>query len=189
MAREYEKYRVNIICEDKEHYYFIRSFLSSQGFNKYKIHTPYGLPEGSQSGEQFVREHFTAGYQAYARGKENTLLVVMQDVDKPDKEPEDIKNKYKQLLDEQKATDKLLLVFPKRNIETWFEWLGQTPPRTEISETTDFSQKHYNAKPAAVGSAAGALYSKSHTAPSVCDNAPNSLIYACGEFENLCKQL
>ncbi|MDR0307238.1 MAG: hypothetical protein LBI42_10425 [Chitinispirillales bacterium] len=190
MARKFEKYRVRVLCEDREHYNFIYGFLVDRGFAERKINMSRELPEGSQSGEQFVREHFNNEYKRYACGQENVLLVIMQDIDHDDKRPEDMKNKYSQLVNNGiKASDKLLFIFPKRNIETWFEWLLQTPPRAEVSESADFKQKHSCTKSTTVGKMASKFYSECHNDHSACDNAPSSLKYSCGEFERLCNYL
>ena len=191
MARNLEKYRVRVLCEDKAQYSFIRGFLTSQGVESDRRISPCrDLPEGTQSGEQFVREHFVNDFREVARGRENVLLVVVQDIDRANRSLDDARNELNGLVQAAgmngfAATDKLLLVFPKRNIETWFEWLQQTPPRSPISEEEDFKLRHLRAKSGKLGKNVSDLYTKSLTDPSVCENAPGSLADACENFRAL----
>ena len=195
MARNLEKYRVRVLCEDRAQYEFIRGFLTDQGIkNNRRISPSHSLPEGTQSGEQFVREHFTADFRTYARRRENILLVVVQDIDRADKSVDDAKNEFSRLVHDAgmrgfAAADKLLFVFPKRNIETWFEWLQQTPPKGIISEDGDFKQKHKQSPSGRLGRNASELYTKNIGDTTVCENAPSSLIAACENYKALCEVL
>ena len=92
MARNLEKYRVRVLYEDRKHFDFIRGFLLSQGVKNARRFFDIELPEGTQSGEQFVRERFISEFQKYARSRENKMLVVVQDIDRDEKMPEDVKN-------------------------------------------------------------------------------------------------
>jgi hypothetical protein len=141
-----------------------------------------------------VRENFVSNYCKYARGRENILLVVIQDIDKTNRTPDDAKNDLNMLvreagMDAFTASDKILLVFPKRNIETWFEWLKKDPPRYEVSEEFDYKLCNKHPESSKLGKSAGDLYTKSLSDPSACENAPNSLIAACDEFNTLCEML
>jgi len=194
MIRNLDKYRIHILCEDQKHYYFIRSFLLSQGVKNNHKFDSIDLPEGSQSGKQFVREHFIKDYQKYTRSRENKILIVVQDIDKDDKTFALVKNDYSLLV--QKAGlgsindfDKLLFVFPKRNIETWLVWFGRENINNKINEVTNFKLVNNLISPADAGKRASNLYTKSRTDESVCINAPKSLIFACTEFESLCEKL
>jgi hypothetical protein len=195
MARNLEKYRVRVLCEDKAQYSFIRGFLKSQGVESdRRIYPCRNLPEGTQSGEQFVREHFVNDFRDIARGRENVLLVVVQDIDRASKSPDDAKKDLNDLVQAAgmngiSATDKLLLVFPKRNIESWFEWLQQTPSRSPVSEEEDYKLRHMRAKFGKLGKTASDLYTQSLSDSSVCKNAPDSLGYACESFKALSEVL
>ena len=195
MARNLEKYRVRILCEDKAQYSFIRGFLMGQGVeNDRRISPCRDLPEGTRSGEQFVREHFANDFREVARGRENVLLVVVQDIDRVNKSLDDARNDLNSLVQAAgmngfTATDKLLLVFPKRNIETWFEWLLQVPPRSQISESDDYKFKHKRSKSGKLGKNASDLYTMSQSDSSVCENTPDSLVNACESFRALSEVL
>ena len=152
------------------------------------------LPEGEQSGEQFVREHFIDSFKSHARSQENVLLVVSQDVDKVDMSPGDLRRNYCMLIQEAglnilDVDDKLLFVFPKRNIETWFEWIQQDIPRGKIDEEKDFKMRHRKPQSGKLGKDASILYTKSLADPSICENAPDSLLFSCEEFKALCERL
>ena len=195
MARNLEKYRVRVLCEDKAQYNFIRGFLKSQGVeNDRRISPCHDLPEGTQSGEQFVREHFVNDFREFARGRENVLLVVVQDIDRVKRTPDDARNQLNNLIQAAgmngfSDSDKLLLVFPKRNIETWFEWLLQSPPRSPISEEEDYKLKHKRSRSGKLGMNASDLYTKSLSDSSACENAPDSLANACERFRALSEGL
>jgi len=195
MARNLEKYRVRVLCEDKAQYSFIRGFLTCQGIESDRRILPCrDLPEGTQSGEQFVREHFVNDFREFARGRENVLLVVVQDIDRANRSPYDARNELNALVQSAgmngfAETDKLLLVFPKRNIETWFEWLLQTAPRSPISEVEDFKLRNIRAKSSKLGRNASDLYIKSLSDLTACENAPDSLANACENFRALSEVL
>jgi hypothetical protein len=122
------------------------------------------------------------------------LLVVVQDIDRANKSLDDARNDLNSLVQAAgmngfTATDKLLLVFPKRNIETWFEWLLQAPPRSPISEGDDYKLKHKRSRSGKLGKNASDLYTKSLSDSSACENAPDSLANACERFRALSEVL
>jgi len=190
MSRSLSKYRVYILCEDTVQYHFIRGFLLAQGIKSNRqIFLFTDLPEGSQSAEQFVRENFLDGFRAYARNQENVLFVVAQDIDFIDRKPEDARREMESILKDNglegiKKTDKLLLIYPKRNIETWFEWLQMEHLQNTVDESRDYKLKHRHAKPKELGEKASKLFDKGD--PDICDSAPASIVYACKGFADLC---
>jgi len=159
-----------------------------------RIQSCRDLPEGTQSGEQFVRENFVNDFRKVARGRENVLLVVVQDIDRANRLPEDARNDLNGLVQAAglsgiTATDKLLLVFPKRNMETWFEWLQQTLPRSPVSEKEDYKLRQMRAESGKLGKNASDIYTEGLSNPLVCENAPESLSYACESFRALSEVL
>ena len=193
MSRSLEKYRVVVLCEDRTHYHFIRGFLIAQGIRESRQITLFkGLPEGRQAGEQFVRENFAEGFRKYASSDENVIFVVIQDIDQGYKTPESAKQEIYATLQEDERrgihkADKLLLVFPKRNIETWFEWLSQESQHNAVDESTDFKLKHKEAKPRKMGERASKLVDMHE--PDICGTAPSSMLHACKGFADLCEAL
>ena len=195
MAKNLERYRVRILCEDKAQYEFMRNFLTNQGvINNRRILPCLQLPEGTQSGEQFVKENFSSEYQKYTRAHENIILVVVQDIDKRYSTFEEAKNAFEIIIRSEglngfTSSDKLMLVFPKRNIETWLEWLKQDYPTRTVSEDNDYKMRNRDLPFGKFGKHASDLYTKSLNDSSVCDTAPKSLVSACEEFKNLCVKL
>ena len=163
MMSAIKEYRVWILCEDRNHYHFTRGFLCQIGINERRIMLAADLPEGKGSGEQFVREQLPIALQKYARHKEKKFLVIMLDVDKAERTPEQILGVLQSVVEGSnlqgiKVTDKLLFVFPKRNIETWFKWLDSDSfIKLSINEIDDYKQTQHNAKPTALGKKAGGL--------------------------------
>jgi hypothetical protein len=195
MARNLDKYRVRVLCEDKAQFDFVRGFLKNQGVEGHnRILSCRDLPEGMQSGEQFVRDNFVNDFRIYAGGRENVLLVVVQDIDRANKSPDEAKSDMNKLVKDAgmagiDASEKLLLLFPKRNLETWFEWLQKSPPRSLVSEDEDYKLRNKRSKSGKLGKSASDLYTKSLSDPSVCENAPDSLANACESFRALCEVL
>ena len=195
MSNNLAKYRVRILCEDRTQYEFMRGFLTDQGIvSNRRILPCCPFPEGTQSGEQFVREHFVDAYNTYACTQENVLLVVVQDIDRRHRSANDARNALEKLVQETgagglSAPDKLLLVFPKRNIETWFAWFMQDPPAEHVSEDTNYKQRHMKLPSGKLGKRASALLRESLIDPTVCTTAPESLVDACERFRNLQEHL
>ena len=82
--------------------------------------------------------------------------------------------------------DKLLFVFPKKNIETWLVWFAQDSKNDTVDETKSYDFNRKQMTPALAGKRAGKLYTESRTNAKECENAPKSLVFACEEFESLC---
>jgi len=196
MKQVFEKYRVWVLCEDRRQYDFIRGFLMSQGVSgnrKFELYAD--LPEGLGSGEQHVRKYFYDALRSHARSKENKFLVIALDVDT--KESKDILQLLEKIVQESdgegiKDSDKLFLVMPKRNIETWFEWFEAIMTCNDsVNETTDYKHKHRNAKPKTFGENFSKIYMDylSKNDKATCDLALPSLQLACNDFGKLCELL
>lgn len=117
-------YKYNILCEDKLTHCFIRRFLISQGVNSRKINA---LPlSAAGCGEQYVREQYPKRLN-YLRSNNfiSNILVVAIDAD-----INTCIERQKQLdeacenasVDKRTSRDKLFLLIPKRNIETWIKY-------------------------------------------------------------------
>ncbi len=125
------KVQVTILCEDKQQQVFARNFLIKSDFEPRKIRV-LPLPDGGQSGEQYVRETYPEQVKIY-RGKSTYLsccLIVVIDADK---------YSVKQRLDsldsaleeysqpKRQPQEKIAIFVPKRNIETWISYLLPLP--------------------------------------------------------------
>lgn len=122
-------YKYNILCEDKLTHCFIRRFLISQGVNARKINA-LPLPAAG-CGEQYVRAQYPKQL-SYLRSTSyvSNILIVAIDADF-----NTCMERQKQLdeacgnagVDKRNSKDKLLLLVPKRNIETWIKYFdGET---------------------------------------------------------------
>lgn len=117
-------YRYNILCEDKLTHCFIRRFLISQGVNARRINA-LPLPAAG-CGEQYVRAQYPKQL-SYLRSTSyvSNILIVTIDADL-----NTCIERQKQLaeacenagVDKRNPKDKLLLLVPKRNIETWIKY-------------------------------------------------------------------
>jgi hypothetical protein len=124
---------VVILCEDTQQEVFVRCWLEKKGFNPRKFRIRKS-PGSKGSAEQFVRIHYPAEVQAQRQKASyspvGSSLVVAVDADIL---TVDLR---KQMLDQQLETslqqkrqlgEKIALLIPKRNIETWIYHLrGQT---------------------------------------------------------------
>ena len=71
--------RIVLLCEDQDTNRFVRRFLSHRNFKARDIHT-VALPDGRQSGEQWVRTRYPAELKAI-RGRQNAFLLAVVDAD------------------------------------------------------------------------------------------------------------
>lgn len=122
--------RVVLLCEDMQLATFIRRFLKRRGWQAHEIREEIS-PPGQGSGEQWVRESFPKQLAAArARGR-GTILVVGTDADTMSV-AERIATLDRACREEnvpaRSSAEPVLMVVPKRNIETWFAYLrgGET---------------------------------------------------------------
>lgn len=116
-------HKYTILCEDKQTQCYIRRFLLAQGISGRKVFT---LPLPADGcGEQYVRFQFPRYLKALrSRNFDSNVLVVIIDADK-----KALAERKAQLNDACESADvpvrtendKLLLLIPKRNIETWIK--------------------------------------------------------------------
>jgi hypothetical protein len=131
-----------ILCEDRQQEAFARRFLKQAGKDLRTLRVEVS-PKGRGSGEQFVRERF-AKELVYYRKRQHRVeqaLVVMIDADRSEvaariAQVEDAATKVGQ--ERRRATERVAIFVPARNIETWLAYLdGQavneddTYPRLE----------------------------------------------------------
>ena len=118
---------VVILCKDRQHEVFMRTFLVGCGIERGRIRVnPYPIAKGSA--EQFVRKKYPSEVKAY-REKRNYLkisLTVMVDAD--NKRVSDRLNELEVSLtgagmNRRQPDEKIGIFVPKRNIETWLHYL------------------------------------------------------------------
>ena len=170
--------RVISLCEDLQTDVFVRRFLRRR-FPRREFR-PLVPPPGSQSGEQWVREQYPDQLRAI-RGKKDAYLIVVIDADKG------TTSRRRAQLDaacddkrvpRRSASDPVLIVVPRRNIETWFAYLGGAT----VDEETEYPrlQRERDCDPHA-----NRLYAMCHEAQRLDEGAPPSLQEACEEYGRL----
>jgi hypothetical protein len=71
--------RIVLLCEDSQTDSFVRRFLKHRNFRARDINT-LPIPQGSGSGEQWVRTRYPAELRAI-RGRQGAYLIVVTDAD------------------------------------------------------------------------------------------------------------
>ena len=120
--------RITLLCEDSQTDSFVRRFLKRRNFRGRDVRT-LPLPEGRRSGEQWVRESYPAQLRAI-RGRQSAWLIVVTDAD--DRSTNDRRGRLEAACREQNVPartgeDPVILIVPRRNIETWLAYLAGNP--------------------------------------------------------------
>ncbi len=170
--------RIVLLCEDAATDTFVRRFLRRRQFKARDIRT-LPIPHGSQSGEQWVREKYPSELQAI-RSRQNAFLIVVIDAD-----THTTQARRSQLDDEcnaeqvpaRKPADPVIIIVPRRNIETWFAYLdGES-----VDETVDYNAyKSKDPRPFAEE-----LYRMCHEYQQLRPPVPPSLDESCQEYRKL----
>jgi hypothetical protein len=142
---------------------FVYHWLRERGVARGKI-TKLQLPAGKRAGEQYVRMHYGSEVKQFRKraGHLKLVLVVVSDADTGTVEAR------VQGLDDQvqrRADERILLMIPRRNIETWIRYLCGAP----VDEVTNYKPKEPDAEACR---AAAVKLAATRSAP---DDAPDSL--------------
>lgn len=171
--------RIVLLCEDIQTDCFVRRFLRYRGFDHRDIRT-LSIPHGRRSGEQWVRNQYPKELKAI-RVRQRAFLIAIIDADALT-----TKDRHAQLdracadqgVPRRELTDPAIVVIPRRNIETWFEYLrGAT-----VDETTTYPRLK---RPSDCHPLARALYRMCHEEQKLADPAPPALVEACREYQRL----
>ncbi len=124
--------RITLLCEDSQTDAFVRRFLRRRNFGARDVRT-LPLPKGRQSGEQWVRQRYPAELRAI-RGRQGAYLIVVTDAD--DRSTNERRAQLGAACAEQgvpvrTGEDPVLLIVPRRNIETWLAYLDAGEPVDE----------------------------------------------------------
>ena len=170
---------ITLLCEDLQTDVFVRRFLKHRNFRSRDIRTRE-LPDGSQSGEQWVRERYPDELKAI-RGRRNAYLIVVTDADT--NTTADRRAELDAACDEKQVPrrgdrDPVLVIVPRRNIETWLHYLGGT----EVDEGTPYRKLKREGDCA---THANSLYRMCHEDQRLDEGAPPSLQEACEEYGKL----
>ena len=171
--------RITLLCEDAQTDSFVRRFLRHRSFRGRDIKT-LPLPHGGRSGEQWVRERFPGELQA-TRGRQGAYLIVVMDADHRSTQAR------RAQLDEECArqgvpvrndSDRVLVIVPRRNIETWLAYLGGA----NVDERERYPRLRRARECAPL---ADHLYRMCHEAQKLREPVPSSLREACEEYRRL----
>jgi hypothetical protein len=118
-----------LLCEDKQHEVFARRFLSEMGWEMRAIRVEKA-PNGRGAGEQFVRKRFPLELKAHRSRPASQALVVMMDGDSEGGGPR-LQQLAKACRDagvpERADHERVALLVPTWNIETWLAYLDGDP--------------------------------------------------------------
>jgi len=118
---------VIVLCEDRQHEIFMRTFLVSRGVHTHRIRVNIA-PKGRGAAEQHIRTQYPKEVKIY-RNKCNHLniaLAVMIDADMrsvADRLDELDASLTNSELDRRRPNERIGVFVPKRNIETWIHYL------------------------------------------------------------------
>ena len=117
--------RIVLLCEDKQTDSFVRRFLQQRNIRGRDV-TTAPLPDGSQSGEQWVRERYPKELKAVRQRQDTFLIVVIDGDNNPtERRHEQLRLECDRLkIPSRTEKDRVLHIVPRRNIETWFAYLG-----------------------------------------------------------------
>ena len=170
--------RIVLLCEDAATDTFVRRFLRRRQFKARDIRT-LPIPHGSQSGEQWVRQKYPSELKAI-RSRQNAFLIVVIDADTHTTQARrsQLDNECKtQQVPARKLADPVLIIVPRRNIETWFAYLNgclvdekKTYPRRTPTDQRFFADK---------------LYRMCHEDQKLRPPVPPSLDESCQEYRKL----
>jgi hypothetical protein len=172
--------QVVILCEERQQEVFARYFLVSCGVDRHRIRINI-CPKGKMAGEQYVREQYPKEVRAYrSRSNYQTVgIVVVTDAD-----VRTVAGKFHELEGglegdcqaKRQAQERVALLIPKRNIETWIHYLwGESVNETDIYRRLD---REGNCEP---------IVSKLARKPSytLTASTPSSLREACEEIRRI----
>ena len=173
--------KIILLCEDLQTDVFVRRFLSHRNIKRRDLVT-CPLPDGRQSGEQWVRKRFPEELRKIRqRQRQRALLVVVIDADAGS-----TRDRHTQLeqqcreagVERRMPEDPVIVAVPRRNIETWFEYLRGKP----VDETMDYPRLHRESD---CRPFADRLDDMCHRQQRLDEPAPPSLRDVCEEYGKL----
>jgi len=131
------KVHITILHEDRQHKAFISRLLKGLGFQPRTFR--FNPPAASENDAYVLREYAKEVRELRRLPAASRWLLVILDVDN-----RDFDERRKQLDDQlrddsqdvRKEDDQIVLLLPRRNIETWIAWLEGS----EVNETDDYGK-------------------------------------------------
>lgn len=122
-----------VLGEDSAHVSFMLTWLKARNVPRSAV-TDRPPPAGRGAGEQFVRERLPVELRALRRRRDQAIiLIVVTDADVLPVD-ERIATLGDDIADEH---ERLVLLIPRRNIQTWIAYLHDEP----VDEVTDYKQR------------------------------------------------
>ena len=128
-----------ILGEDRAHANFVRHHLIKRGFNHRQLRV---VPrDGSGSGAQFVLQRYATEVKAYRRQANHLSLALLTVIDADTQEVQRIQRRLEERLqnaniENRKTDERIAILIPKRNIETWIVYLQGIP----VDEESDYKE-------------------------------------------------
>ena len=121
MSTKSNRFQVVVLCEDNNHYHFVRGFLMTKHANATFV--PRMPAPGSGSGRAFVERLFHREVVETKKrsAKARTRLVVMIDGDN-DTLQEAVQRLQSQSNSGATKEDHVVVAIPRRNVETWMSF-------------------------------------------------------------------
>ena len=171
--------KVVVLCEDLQSDVFVRRFLARRNIKGRDIVT-CPLPEGRQSGEQWVRTRFPEELKRIRR-RQRALLVVVIDADvgsTGDRHTQLEQQCREAGVERRQPDDPVIVAVPRRNIETWFAYLGGQ----SVDETIEYPRLRREGD---CNLFADRLHGMCHEQQRLDEPAPPSLREVCDEYGKL----
>ena len=128
-----------ILGEDRAHANVVWHHLKKRGFNPRKLRV---LPQGKVgSAQQFVLQKYATEVKAYRSQANHLSLALITVIDADRQEVQNVQQRLAEQLqnaniENRKTDERIALLIPKRNIETWIVYLQGTP----VDEESDYKQ-------------------------------------------------
>jgi hypothetical protein len=132
--------QVIVLSEDEQHQRFVYRWLLARGIERRKIRL-LPVPAGKGAGEQYVREHHPKEVETQRRrvNSQDCQLVTIIDADILP-----TRKRFEQLeqslqasgLEKRSPDERICILVPKRNIETWIHFFVTGP----VNEETDYKR-------------------------------------------------
>lgn len=164
-----------ILCEGRQDEVFLRRFLKQNGYGHHRVRCrPY--PAGSGSGKQFVQAEYAKEVVEHRRRatRINIALIAMHDCDTRTME------ESRAMLEQsavRHANERIALLLPRRNIETWIHFLQDGGP---VDESTPYRKLPRESECHSVVDHLGAKHEYR-----LSDDVPSSLRAACSEIRRI----
>lgn len=184
MAGRNNKRRFTILCEGMRDYQFARAYLQKRFGKRQAECIRVDIPHGLGAGSAHVRDRYPVELQAHRsrRYQRNAWLVVMIDADTGTLEErlgELGASAARADIDPptRREEDRVLLLVPQRNIETWMRWAEGK----DVADDKNYKRNYHNV---------GSVQPFGRMAADRCRDVdaatlPESLQHACNEVARL----